>query len=210
MERFGKIVDYKYLGNDKSVDLSCIIMDPSIKVILNGDESVLNLQYPEDVTKRSVWVQQAILRVIWVVGHVMTLSIYPDQPTEADQAEMKQFLSRFDQTIRCKRCHNNFKKFLRLNPLDDEVLQNRAGVGNWLIDLHNRCNKEVRCKRQFEYEEVQKLYQNDGTVDYERILREMFGLNLTEYFQERKTGELIDKVYDMVNVALKRYASITE
>ena len=75
----------------------------------------------------------------WRFMHYITLS-YPDNPSDDDKHNIKQFFIYAGKVLPCAKCRNNFKDHLHKYPLDDNVLSSRLTLVNWLIDIHNEVN----------------------------------------------------------------------
>jgi len=75
----------------------------------------------------------------WFFIHSVTLG-YPDNPTEVDKQNFKQFFESIGKVLPCNKCRNNYKQHLTKLPLDDSTLSSRDKLVRWLIDVHNEVN----------------------------------------------------------------------
>ena len=72
----------------------------------------------------------------------MFSAFYPENPTEEDQNDMKNFLFAFAKFYPCPCCGKHFAKILRENPIQAE---SRAELMNYICKMHNLVN--VRTKK---------------------------------------------------------------
>jgi len=77
----------------------------------------------------------------WKFLHYISLG-YPDNPTDRDKQNYKNFFYSLSNVIPCQKCSNNFKKNLNDYPIDNS-LDNRESLSKWLIDIHNSVNQEL-------------------------------------------------------------------
>ena len=94
----------------------------------------------------------------WEFLHYITLA-YPDNPTEIDKENAKIFFPLVGKMLPCQICRSNFASHLKKFPLDDQVLENRYNLVNWLINIHNEVNR-VHGKPIMSYQEVINKYLN--------------------------------------------------
>lgn len=90
----------------------------------------------------------------WFYLHSVTLS-YPEQPTQADKQQMKEFLDSL--IFPCTKCNHHYHKHLQDHPIDNQILESRKNVIAWLVDVHNQVNKYQK-KPEMTPEEVIELY----------------------------------------------------
>ena len=75
----------------------------------------------------------------WFFMHSITL-VYPDEPTDNDKNNIKQFFNYLGKVIPCMKCRGNFEDHLKKLPLDDTVLSSRNNLVKWLFKFHNEVN----------------------------------------------------------------------
>lgn len=88
----------------------------------------------------------------WFFLHCITL-VYPNNPTEEDKQNMKQYFTCLEKVLPCHKCRQNFGMHLDKFPINDKVLSSRDELVKWLIDIHNESNKQTNNK-QLKYSEV--------------------------------------------------------
>lgn len=103
----------------------------------------------------------------WFFIHSVTLG-YPNNPTEADKQNFKQFFESLGKVLPCIKCRNNYKQHLAKLPLDDNVMSSRDKLVKWLIDVHNEVNISTQ-KSPMSYETAVEAFaampnQDIGTV----------------------------------------------
>ena len=100
----------------------------------------------------------------WRFLHYITFS-YPDNPTNIDKQNMLSFFSSLGLILPCEKCRMNFSKHTSLYPLNNEALNSRFDLVNWLINVHNEVNK-MNGKRIYTYDEVVNdyLYKKDSCI----------------------------------------------
>jgi hypothetical protein len=73
----------------------------------------------------------------------MTLS-YPIKPKEENKNIVKNFFTEIVPNILpCPLCRNHYKENLKLNPLNDNILELKLKLVIWLINMHNYVNKQL-------------------------------------------------------------------
>ena len=78
----------------------------------------------------------------WFFLHSVTFR-YPDNPSKQDKYNYKTFFESLKYILPCYKCSLNYKKHLDEYPINDDVLQSRKSLINWLIKIHNEVNKEL-------------------------------------------------------------------
>ena len=91
----------------------------------------------------------------WKFLHYVSLG-YPQEPTENDKRYYKDFYISLQNVLPCETCQGNYKKNLSELPMDN-ALQSRDSLVKWVIDVHNKVNKESN-KRELGYDEAIQLY----------------------------------------------------
>ena len=94
----------------------------------------------------------------WKFLHYVSLG-YPQVPTENDKRNYKEFYSNLKNVLPCKTCAINYERNLTELPIDN-ALQSRDVLMKWVIDVHNKVNKETH-KRELGYDEAIQLYLTD-------------------------------------------------
>lgn len=80
-------------------------------------------------------------KYLWTSIHVIALG-YPDEPSEQDKINFKDFFSNLWKVIPCQRCAENYKRHLIELPLDN-ALESNTALFKWTVELHNIVNKEL-------------------------------------------------------------------
>jgi hypothetical protein len=78
-------------------------------------------------------------RYMWTSIHTIALG-YPDNPSEQDKTNYKEFYTNLWKVIPCQRCSDNYQKHLLELPID-EFLSTNDDLFKWTVDLHNIVNK---------------------------------------------------------------------
>lgn len=94
---------------------------------------------------------------LWFSLHTITFS-YPDNPTNEDKIEFKNFFHSLANVIPCSVCKKNYKRHIIEHPIDPH-LNNKKDLVYWLIDIHNMVNSEIG-KKIYDYDTVIKKYEN--------------------------------------------------
>ena len=77
----------------------------------------------------------------WKFMHYVSLG-YPQQPTENDKRNYKEFYSNLKNVLPCKTCAINYERNLTELPIDN-ALQSRDSLVKWVIDIHNKVNEAI-------------------------------------------------------------------
>lgn len=80
-------------------------------------------------------------RYLWTSIHTIALG-YPDEPSEQDKKDFKEFFTSLWKVIPCQRCSDNYKRHLTELPIDG-FLGSNTDLFKWTVDLHNIVNKEL-------------------------------------------------------------------
>lgn len=75
----------------------------------------------------------------WNFLHLVTLG-YPDNPTDEDMKNYKNYIISLQKVLPCERCRNNMNKHMAKIPLTSEILSSRKLFIKWGIDFHNIVN----------------------------------------------------------------------
>lgn len=62
---------------------------------------------------------------------------YPTNPNEQDKLNFKNFLINLSNILPCSKCRLNYKTHLEKYPLDENILQNKDNLFNWILNIHN-------------------------------------------------------------------------
>ena len=101
----------------------------------------------------------------WKFLHFVSLG-YPDNPTDTDKNYYKNFYYSLQYVLPCEKCAMNYKNNILEYPIDNH-LSNRDSLVRWVIDIHNKVNKETG-QKELEYEEAISLYltEENPIIDY--------------------------------------------
>lgn len=91
----------------------------------------------------------------WLFLHSITLA-YPDNPTQKDKENYKNFFETLKYVIPCKKCSYNYSKNIKDNNILNH-LDSKVSLVKWLVNIHNQVNIENN-KKIMEYEDVIKEY----------------------------------------------------
>jgi hypothetical protein len=92
----------------------------------------------------------------WKFLHFLTLS-YPDNPTEQDKNNIKQFIFSLENVLPCEKCRYHFGNNLKNFPITDNIISSRYNLINWLRNVHNEVNSRNN-KKQYSYDDLLKEY----------------------------------------------------
>lgn len=109
----------------------------------------------------------------WTLLHSITLE-YPENPTNEDKDNIKNFINYFGKVLPCEKCRINFKLHIEEMPLDDNVLNTRKNFIKWMIDIHNSVNK-MNGKKELTYHDALKhilmtYNNNNNSTSYKNII----------------------------------------
>jgi hypothetical protein len=80
-------------------------------------------------------------RYLWTSIHSIALG-YPDEPSEKDKKDFRDFYTNLWKVIPCQRCSDNYQRHLTELPIDG-FLGTNTDLFKWTVDLHNIVNKEL-------------------------------------------------------------------
>ena len=95
---------------------------------------------------------------IWQTLHFISLG-YPNNPTDMDKENYKNFFILLQYTLPCKVCAYHYSDNLKKFPLTDQVLSNKNNFILWVIDIHNSVN-EIKNKPIIRYDDAIKIISN--------------------------------------------------
>lgn len=108
----------------------------------------------------------------WQAMHYLTVA-YPDNPTENDKNNVRNFFESVKNILPCERCRSHFLMHLKKYPLSDNVLMSKYNLVNWLLNIHNEVNI-MNGKSTWTYNDIIKKYdtieQQDFHVEIATIL----------------------------------------
>lgn len=87
--------------------------------------------YPPDVEKLG--------RSSWSLLHSVAAT-YPENPSNKQQADLKQFLKLFGNFYPCWYCGGDFEKYMEKK---EPTTESQDAFGKWLCDAHNDVNKKL-------------------------------------------------------------------
>lgn len=77
----------------------------------------------------------------WFMFHVSALS-YPENPNENDIMSFYNLYNNFWRFIPCKLCSDNYKKHIKLLPLEEHIYS-RDDLFKWTVNFHNIVNESL-------------------------------------------------------------------
>jgi len=98
----------------------------------------------------------------WKFIHHIALG-YPNNPTENDKNDYKNFFTLLGNVLPCSICSDHYNEHLLIYPLTDIVLSNKINLINWTIDMHNEVNKKNGTKI-YSYREALELIKNNYEI----------------------------------------------
>lgn len=99
-------------------------------------------------------------KYFWYTIHYIALG-FPDDATDEDKDEYKNFFVNLHQVIPCYKCSVNYIKHLHERPLEYKDLQNSRTLFKWTVDIHNIVNKNLK-KRIISIEEATILFSKNN------------------------------------------------
>ncbi|EGW34362.1 uncharacterized protein SPAPADRAFT_59785 [Spathaspora passalidarum NRRL Y-27907] len=78
-------------------------------------------------------------RSSWTLLHSIAAT-YPEEPTNKQQKDMKQFINLFAGFYPCWFCADDFQKYITTN---EPKVETQDSLGRWLCDAHNDVNKKL-------------------------------------------------------------------
>lgn len=116
----------------------------------------------------------------WKFLHYVSLG-YPNNPTEEDKRNYKNFYTSLQHILPCAKCAHNYSHNLKQYPIDNH-LGSRDTLIRWVIDIHNKVNTETG-KKEYTYEEALSLYTSGGdTKVFGDYLFKLVALIIILYF----------------------------
>ena len=104
----------------------------------------------------------------WTFLHSITFQ-YPDEPTDLDKRKYFTFFNSLKNVLPFPNCQEHYEKNFEKIEIR---LDNREGLIEWLIDIHNEVNRNSG-KKVYSYDEVYQLYNDmygvtseSGSYDY--------------------------------------------
>lgn len=93
----------------------------------------------------------------WHFLHAIALS-YPDNPTEMNKREYKDFFELLSAVLPCPACSNHYRDNLLKYPIR---LDNRLELFRWTVDIHNEVNAKKN-KKIYSYEEAYEEFRKNS------------------------------------------------
>ncbi|CAI5755663.1 unnamed protein product [Candida verbasci] len=87
--------------------------------------------YPPDVSELG--------KSSWTLLHSIAAT-YPENPTDQQQKDLKQFINLFSGFYPCWYCGEDFKIYIKKNEIETK---NQDLFGKWLCNAHNEVNKKL-------------------------------------------------------------------
>jgi hypothetical protein len=78
---------------------------------------------------------------LWFISHAIAFN-YPENPTQADKDNHKQWFELYKFMIMCDVCRKHYAEHLLKNPIDNN-LNSRDDLIKWVWQLHNTVNESL-------------------------------------------------------------------
>jgi len=93
---------------------------------------------------------------------------YPNNPSQEQKKEYKQFFYTLPTVLPCEKCRNHFYQFITKYPLNNTILKSKNNLILWLLTAHNNIKKingekEIKLKEFYDY--YNKVYKTDIKLD---------------------------------------------
>jgi len=102
----------------------------------------------------------------WIYLHSITLA-YPEEPTDTDKKNYKDFFTSIQYTLPCKKCQNHYVIHLQEDPVENH-LHTKEQLVKWLINIHNKVNK-INNKKELTYEEAINYFKSLYSLNKEQL-----------------------------------------
>jgi len=86
---------------------------------------------------------------------------YSTDPTYEEKKAAENFFNSLHFMIPCDKCRNNYKKHLKIHPLNEKVLSSRDNLFMWIVDVHN----SVDSNNTRSYDDTFKYYMKEFSVE---------------------------------------------
>ena len=121
----------------------------------------------------------------WLFLHSITLQ-YPDNPTEIDKENYKNFFESLQEVLPCPSCSEHYKNNLNKFPIR---VESKDELIEWLIDIHNEVNV-VNNKEVLTYDQVKnnykKIYNNTSNFNRAAIIIIISLIIILYYYRYKK------------------------
>jgi hypothetical protein len=91
---------------------------------------------------------------LWYQMHMKTFAF---NPKKSDKQKIIQYFENIKNNLPCENCKVHFANYLLKRPLKF-YLNDKSGLINWLIDMHNEVNARLG-KKILSYNEARKIYE---------------------------------------------------
>jgi hypothetical protein len=117
----------------------------------------------------------------WAFLHYITLS-YPDKPTQQDKNNIITFFNSVGNVLPCEKCRYNFDSHLKKFPLDNNTVNSRYNLVNWLVNIHNEVNL-MNGKKTVSFDESVQIYLNkNNKFKWDTLIVYVFIIAFIIYF----------------------------
>ena len=93
---------------------------------------------------------------MWMSIHSIAIS-FPDNPSQSDKKNYKQFFSHLSKVLPCKSCSISFRKYMKILPIE-KYLTSRKRLLYWTYLIHNKVNKKLNKNIKVSWGGVRKKY----------------------------------------------------
>ena len=96
---------------------------------------------------------------LWHFLHLTSFN-YPVVPSKKDKVNYKSLILNLENILPCGYCRQNFKKNLKMHPLNDSALKNRNSFSRWVYKLHELVNTMLGKKSGLKYCDIRERYEH--------------------------------------------------
>ena len=68
---------------------------------------------------------------------------YPEHPGLTDQHHYKRYFTELQYVLPCRKCKRHYSRIFRHYPINPFLREGRRGLFHWLVNVHNRINRDM-------------------------------------------------------------------
>ena len=104
-------------------------------------------------------------KYFWKVIHITALA-YPDNPSDVNKQDYRNFFETMGKVLPCKRCSNNYSGHMHNLPIEN-FMDSPDELFKWTVHLHNIVSKELG-KPQWNVEYAKSFYKAEEHKAYQQ------------------------------------------